>query len=82
MTTAYKEAWFSLTRLGGCNYRQPVQRQGRSVIVADPQHPEQHYRLDAARFDADKGQVRGSWYIKPWTAEAARVTESEKNWQT
>ncbi len=77
----YNEAWIHLTRLCGTNYRRPITRRGTSIIVAHPQQPKRAYRLNAATFDAGRGQVRDSWYIEPWTEEAALTTERERNWQ-
>ncbi len=75
-------AWFHLTRLGGCNYRMPITRKGKSIIVIDPQNPETRYRLNAAKFDSGERQFRNSWCIEAWSDKAERVTESERNWQT
>ena len=75
-------AWISLTRLGGCNYKMPITRKGKSVIVTDPQCPDIRYRLNAAKFDAGDRQFRDNWCIEPWSDKAERVTESERDWQT
>ena len=82
MADQFNEAWISLTRLCGTNYRRPITRKGKSIFVPNPQRPEQTYRIDASTFDAGKGQGRGSWWILPWTDEATKVTERERNWQT
>lgn len=79
MTT---HAYFHLTRLCGCNYRMPITRKGKSIVVTDPQDPGTRYRLNAAKFDAGERQYRDSWCIEPWTDKAARITDAEKDWQT
>lgn len=74
-------AWVSLARLCGCNYRVPVTRKGKSVIVPDPQHDDQRYRINAAEFDAGHNQVRRSWCIEKWSEKAARITASERDFR-
>ncbi|MEE9366699.1 MAG: hypothetical protein V3W44_08440 [Dehalococcoidales bacterium] len=81
MSENAKFAWISLCRLGGCNYKRPVEYRGKSVYVEDP-HKETTYRLSAAKFIAGKTQIRDSWAICLWDATAERITESERNWQT
>jgi len=75
-------AWIRLNRLCGCNYKRPITRKGKSVMVADPHQPEKMYRLSAATFDAGGTQCRNSWAISPWNDHAERTTTSERNWQT
>lgn len=75
-------AWFSLTRLCGCNYKQPIlAEKGKSLIVADPQDKSRTYRISKADFEADKFIIRSNWAIKRWSDEAARICKSEENWQ-
>lgn len=74
-------AYVSLVRLGGCNFRMPVEYRGKSVYVKDPQM-DVTYRLNAAKFLAGEGQYRDSWGIRMWDGHAAARMESEKNWQT
>jgi hypothetical protein len=82
-TAQARFAWVSLTRLCGCNYKVPVARKGKSIIiVVDPQRRDTRYRIDAARFDAGERQFRGSWCIEAWSDKAARTMESERDWQT
>ena len=81
-TVELVDAWISLTRLCGCNYRRPVRRQGRFVLVDDPHRPGKTYRLDAARYEAGERQFRGSWCIEPWSDRAAQTCHDEANWQT
>jgi len=74
-------AWISLTRLCGCNYKQPVFNAGpNSVRVEDPQQPGKWYRLARAKFEQGVRQFRDSWCIEKWSEKAARTTESEKGW--
>ncbi len=75
-------AWFSLVRLGGCNYKAPITRKGKSIIVGDPQGSSRRYRINAALFDAGKRQFRNSWCIQAWGEKAERTAEAERNWQT
>ena len=76
-------AHFSLSRLGGCNYKIPVTYQKKSVWVRDPQETELRiYRLNAAKFLAGDFQIRDSWAIRKWDERAERTMEAEKNWQT
>ena len=69
-----------LTRLCGCNYKQPVKYRGKSVYVPDPQ-TSQTYRLDAAKFKSGGFQSRDSWAITVWCDDSARICESEAYWQ-
>ena len=81
----YTHAWISLCRLCGTNYKLPITRTGKSValvVVSQPQTSGKTFRIDAAKFDAGITQVRGSWAIKPWNAEAEEIMAREKNWQT
>ncbi len=78
----YTHAHFSLSRLGGCNYKMPVTRKGRWVTVENPQCADVHYRMLAEQFDSGKRFFRDGWCIRRWDAEAERITEAEKGWQT
>lgn len=75
-------AWVRLTRLCGCNYKVPVKRtkNGKSVIVPDPQTEGVKYRIPAGRFDSGRGAARGSWWISPWSEKAEQTTRQEANW--
>ena len=75
-------AHVSLSRLGGCNYRMPVTRKGRWLTMENPQCAEVRYRVPAEPFDSGKRFFRDGWCIRRWDAEAERITESEKGWQT
>ena len=74
-------AHISLTRLCGCNYKQPVvKRTTRYVYIQRPQRPGT-FRVDAAKFDAGKSQFRAEWSIRRWDAHAEEVCARERNWQ-
>ena len=74
-------AWVRLTRLCGCNHKQPIIRKGNSVSVAHPGLPGTRYRINAADFDASKCQYRKSWCISQWNTEAEKTCAAESNWQ-
>ena len=82
MQTVTDFAWISLTSLPGCNYKQPIARRGKSVIIVHPQQPHRSFRIDAAKFDAGQPQFRETWCIEQWSDKAERTSKSEEGWQT
>ena len=75
------KAWVSLVRLCGCNYVTRITRKGKSIYLSDPQI-DRTYRINAVKFDAGDSQYRDGWRIRIYDDKAAKVIESERNWQT
>ncbi len=74
-------AFVRLSRLCGCNYKQPIERRGVSVFVRHPQRRGVQFRMSAAKFDAGESHYADNWLISKWDTDSARITESERNWQ-
>jgi len=75
-------AYVHLTRLCGCNFKQPVTVKGNFIFVHDPQDKSTRYRINRKDFESGKRAFRNSWVVELWTESSARRTESELNWQT